>query len=718
MPWLLELAVAADSRWSLCQVPDYGTVEFDPSFDRTETLELNADIGQFNEKTGKGLFLGDVDARYGTQQLKAQELRYFEDEGRIAAQGSVVYRDRGLTVKGPRAQLFLEADGGEFIAATYLYSPHHAGGSATKIYRKSADVLALENATYTTCDLGSPDWFISSKDVTLDRALGDGTAKHAVLRFKHVPFLYTPWIRFPIDDRRKSGFLPPTFGSTSTSGTEIVVPYYYNMAPNRDATFSLRYLFDRGLQLQTDFRYLYPSSKGDVDADSIRDRKTGTTRYLFSLKNSSTIVPRLFSTTDFNIVSDRGYLEDFGNSLSQTSLTHLDQRLDFTYVGDFWNVLTRVQAFQTVDRTVAASDRPYARLPQLLFNARLPDQALGLGYGLRGEWVRFDRDPGPTGHRLETTLDIDRPFVRPGYYAIPSAKLRFTSYELFDVESGVESSPRRALPLVSFDSGLIFERRSQDGKAVQTIEPRIYYLFVPFRDQADIPVFDTTELDFTFSQLFRDNRFVGGDRVGDANQLTAALTARWLDTRSAQENLSASVGQIYFFEDREVSLRGQSPRTSNSSNIVAELAARIATDWSLRGTTRWDPLLGDFDRASARLRYKKGTNRVVNLGYSFRREELEQTDVAFAWPLGRQWLAVGRWNYDLEEDQNLEILGGLEYDSCCWKARVVARRFVNSTAREFNTSIEVQLVLKGLTRIGSGLDEVLERGILGFEAED
>ena len=710
-------AIAADPSWLLCGPPVAWPKPRSIPLASDVPMAMTADVARFNEDQGKGLLFGNVEIQRENQYLRAEEVQYSEQDARVTAAGGVIFNEKGLTVTGPHAEMHLDTDTAEFSEASYWFTPRHARGEATRVYRASPSVLELEEASYTTCNPGDTDWLISADKVTLERESGDGTARNAWLTFKSIPVGYLPWVRFPIDDRRKSGFLIPGIGNTSTSGLAIVVPYYWNMAPNRDLVFSPRYLAERGLQLNGFFRYLYPWGRGDLNLEYINDTKNSDDRFLISLNDASKLSPRLTTSILFNKVSDNEYFEDFGNSLTQTSITHLQQRADAVYYGEFWNVLTRLQNFQTVDSSIAPLNRPYKRLPQLLFNARLHEQNLGLGYKLRSELVRFDRNAGVTGDRFDLTLGMDRPMVTAGFYFKPKLSMQFTGYNLKNMASGENNTPTRSLPIASVDSGLIFERRWGDGRTLQTLEPRIFYLYVPFRDQEDIPVFDTTRLDFNFSQLFRENRFVGGDRVGDANQLTVALSSRLIDTKTGHETLDFSFGQIYYFRDRDVTLPGLPPEVTNSSDMIGELSMRIADAWTARGITIFNPHENAIERASTRLRYKDENNRILNLSYGFRSEELEQTDVAFAWPVSRKWEIVGRWNYDVREGRTLEFLGGLEYDTCCWAARFVARRFINTSDGDFNNLFEAQLVLKGLGKLGSSIERTLERGILGYEAD-
>ncbi len=723
----LPITGAAEQTWSLCELPTTQADVTSKVIDSDTPIDLAADRAHM-ELNGTSVLLGNVELWRDGQFLRADELYYTHPEAHIEAHGQVRFEHQGLTVTGPAAELWLDDDKARFTGPEYRYTPRHARGGASRIERESADVAVLEDATYTTCDPGDTDWLLSAGRVTLDRETGDGTARNVVVRFKDVPILYTPWIRFPIDDRRQSGFLFPSVGTSSRSGFMLEAPYYWNIAPDRDATFTPRLLTSRGLQLQSEIRYLNPSSAGEIDLEFLNDRNFGDERYLFAATHAGSPLPRLRTMLNFARASDDQYFEDFGNSLTVASTTHLQQRADAIYSGGFWSALARVQGFQTMDDTIPSRAEPYEQLPQILLNGGLPDRAFGLDYGLSAEWVNFDHDERVNGRRFDLLLGIEWPIVGPAHFMTPALSLRHTGYSLDETDAAFSDEHiTRTLPIASLDSGLIFDRPVAGGELVQTLEPRLFYLYVPFRQQDKIPVFDTGLLDFSFAQLFRENRFSGPDRIGDANQLTLAVTSRLLTTDSGYETLSASIGQILYFDEQEVTLPNQPFVDDDSSDLAGELGLRLNDRWTGSTTALWDPNEDEVQRVTARLRYVGTGNRIINLAYRFRRadpeipileEDLRQTDIAFAWPLGAHWRALGRWNYDIEEGRDLEFLAGFEYDSCCWKLRVAARRFILGDEAEYNNSVEVQLVLKGLAQLGSPLGELLERGILGYEDYD
>jgi LPS-assembly protein len=713
-------AVAAkksDTTWELCPSEPRPIPIPVPAGGRASAeLHLSADEADV-AKEGISHFRGNVALSRADQRLNADNIDYDRDKELLLAKGNVSLQDNDLRIGGETARIDLNADQGVVEKANFRLYENHGRGTATKIRRDGAgNKTQLDVATYTTCPPGNQDWQLNADKIKLDHNEGFGTARDVSVAFKGIPFFYTPWMTFPIDDRRKSGFLTPSFGSSDDDGFEIVAPYYWNIAPNRDATLTPRYLSKRGLQLAGEYRFLSEHSDGQFNAELLpSDNLYDDDRYLFAYKNRVRFTPRLTASADINYVSDDEYFEDLGTDISLTSLTHLDRRIDVRYSGDFWNLTGRLQGYETVGNAT----RPYERLPQVAFNMNLPDQHFGLDYGLRAEAVHFEHDTNATGTRIDIEPSISLPLQNSYGFITPKIALRHTRYNLDNVAAGADDNPDRTVPIFSIDSGLFFERDMSWGgrNMTQTLEPRLYYLNVAHRNQ-DNPVFDTGLFDFSFDQLFRENRFSGADRVGDANQLTTALTSRIIDRDSGLERLSASIGQIHYFEDREVNLPGVADQTANSSDLVAEINARLSRAWSLRAGAQWDVNDDVTEKSVFSTRYQPDANRVFNLAYRRRRSLLEQVDTSVSWPLSNQWNIVGRWNYALDRSRTIDAFAGFEYETCCWIGRVVARQYINDLDQENeNFAILFQLELKGLTSFGDKVNKIIGEGILGYGRE-
>jgi LPS-assembly protein len=422
---------------------------------------------------------------------------------------------------------------------------------------------------------------------------------------------------------------------------------------------------------------------------------------------------------DFNNVSDEQYLEDFGNSLSVTSTRFLDRNAYISYYRDWWSIYARVNSYQSVDPTLPGASRPYDYLPQVYYYSNFPWLARHVNFQVYGETTYFDRADTVTGGRFNLKPFVSLPFEGQGGFFIPRLSLDQTWYTLDGNPFG-EDQLARTVPSLSIDSGLFFERDVAfgNGAYIHTVEPRLFYLYRPEIEQDDIPIFDTSEYDFSFGQLFRDNRYSSIDRFGDANSLSIALTSRLLDADTGRERLHVGFGQIYYFQDREVVLPGQADQTDPFSEIVAEAYLQVTSAWAVSGALQWDPNDDLTQRSAVRLRYRPGDNRVFNFDYRFRRPaNVEQTDTSFRWPLNRNWALVGRWNYSLPDSQTLEGAAGLEYESCCWGLRVIGRRFIRTSEGKYDNAVFLQVELKGLGGLGRGASTYLKKNIPGYTNE-
>lgn len=651
------------------------------------------------------------------QDVHADRVQYSEKDKKAIATGNVLLRDPDLDITAERVDYWTEDETAKAENVRYWYHPSHGSGTADQVERVSQDVVKLEKTTYSTCDFEDRDWELKASKATLDRKKGVGTARNVTARFKGVPFFYSPWMSFPINNERKTGFLAPVFGRSSSSGIDLETPFYWNIAPHRDALFIPRYLAKRGVLLGANGRYLNDTNRGEVNFQFLDDREFNDDRYLVSIEHEHSFTDHFYGDLIYNNASDDDYFEDLGDSIGVSSTRRLERRGDLryanTHLGGSWNALFRTQQFQIVDDESLPVNDPFKRLPQILINNSFSNLPLGLEFNSESEWVAFEHDDRIDGNRLHLFSEISRPWITPGYFITPSVRLMHTSYDLSSSDNN--NDPSRTLPSFSVDSGLIFEREALSSRFRHTLEPRLFYLYTPERNHADIPLFDTGEYEFSFAQLFRTDRFTSADRVSDANQLTAAITSRLINQNNGDEIVRASIGQIYHFEDRKVSLNNSGDDDDQTSNIAGELRIGLTDRWHAIGAALWDPQEDEFNRTNARLQYRSSNNFIFNIGHRFRRDDFSQSDISFIYPINQQWRAVGRWNYDLKDSRDLDLLGGLEYDTCCWKLSFAARRFTNDSEGDYNNSIEIQLTLKGLTSLGSPLTEQLQRNIRGYE---
>ncbi|RUM94315.1 MAG: LPS-assembly protein LptD [Thiothrix sp.] len=712
--WAPVMLFAEDAP-PLCRPPPATELTPDPTLPLGGS-KVHADE-VYTENNNTLRFSGSVSLQRDTELLHADEIMVEESPRRIQAEGNIKLRSTDFIFESDTAEFIDAQDLGRFGNVEYQLIPRHAWGTAKTVERK-ANIVTLDDATYSTCNPGDQDWIIKAKTITLDQDKGMGTAKRASLSFKGLPFLYLPAASFPIDDQRLSGVLFPDIGNGDQTGLELSLPLYWNIAPQYDATLTPRIMSDRGIMFQNQFRYLGGKYAGKLTADYLnQDKANDQNRYQYVLEHRSKLNDNWNLELDGSIVSDGDYFKDFSNSLDLSSITHLERRADLRYGSRYLNALIRTQAYQTVDETIPDDNRPYRRLPQVALQASRPLLNEHANLSVESDITRFTHKTLVEGMRLDISPRLGLNFQTPGSFLKPAVSWRYTHYDLDSHADSPSNDIVRMLPVTTVDSGLIFEREAANER-IQTLEPRLFYVRTPYRDQDDIPIFDTHEPSFIFSSLFRENRFSGIDRIGDTEQITAALSSRLIDQQGGDELLRASLGQIYYFDDREVDLPNETPSSDNRSDYVAELSLTPDRHWIGRGSVIAD---SDFKKTrvgTLQLGYRDGRRKIANIEHRFRRDDsIDQTNLSTAWPINRKWRFLGRWLYSHGKHRSLEVLAGLEYESCCWKARLVSRHFLLGDEEDYNNSISFQLVLKGLTAFGKS-SHILENSILGYEADD
>lgn len=593
-------------------------------------------------------------------------------------------------------------------------------GDAEMILFEGPDKKHLKNTRYTTCDVGVDDWYIKAKDIILDGYTQSAAAKNATIEFKGMPILYTPYLSFSFSGQRESGLLTPTIGSTSKSGFEILAPYYWNISPNMDATLATRYLSKRGVQLQGEFRYLNAHSSGIDSLEYLNnDQQTGDTRYYANLKHKQDLGNGWSTGYDLEKVSDNKYFSELSTHITSTSRINLPQGANVAYADEVWQFSGQVQKYQTLD----GISYPYQVLPQLNLTASKDWDIVTTN--LSSQYTYFDRDTSATlaatGSRAVLYPSISVSLLKPYGFFTPKIGVKTTSYRLnnndFTVNGATvnNNSPTNSVPILSVDSGLYFDRQVNIVKNsyTQTIEPRMYYVYIPYRNQDQLPVFDSALADLNFVTLFNENKFTGNDRINNANQLSLALTTRMIDSDSGDERISATLGQRFYFTDQKVAMPGAISTKRNSSDVISGLTARLSSKWNLDTFLEYSPDTSNITRSNLSAHYSPEAGKVFNFGYRYTDSLLEQFDLSGQWPLGHGWYGVGRWNYSMREHKPIEGLAGVEYDAGCWQARSVIQRVSTATAKA-NYALFFQLELSGLASIGSNPLKLLKRDIPGF----
>lgn len=684
----------------------------------TITLEAGNIDAQFGNSPSAEL-RGGILLRHADRLAGADTARFDQTDRSLHFDGNVRYEDPDSQVESDSAEFNYDLRRIRFEGAEFLLGAGDAHGAADSIEINERGRLELDGVSYTTCPPDSNDWIIEARDIDLDTRNGVGTARGVKLRFQGVPILYSPYLSFPIGLTRKSGVLAPSIGSTGRSGTEIRLPYYWNMAPNYDATIAARILTDRGMQMQTQFRYLSRTSTGTADIEHISsDNMFNDARTMFRLRHNSIFNNGWRGRINFQEVSDNQYFEDLGGTLSISSITHLDRSVGFDYYTEHVSLFARVQDYQTLDDAITPADEPYRRVPQVVLRGSWPDGPGNLKFGFDSELVNFDRDIGVTGWRLNAAPRIELPISRPGWFINPSVLVDHTQYQLENRLPGEVEDPVRTVPIASIDLGLNMERAMSGGGGNRrhTVEPRMLYVHVPYREQSDIPVFDTITPDLNLVQLFRNNRYLGVDRIADTDQLSLGITSRILDMSTGRELLSATVGQTRYLSLSGVTLPEEPLVTTETTDYVAEVSFLLSDGINFDLGHQWGQKNSGTTQSQARLQYRPAANKILNLSYRYRRDALEQGDVSWSWPIGSNWNFVGRYNFSFRDEESLEQFYGIEYESCCWGLRFVTRRHLSTRDGTRESAVGLQLVLKGMSSVGTAADKLLERGILGYSS--
>ena len=671
-------------------------------------------------------FGGEVAFRYGERSISAERASFDLRTETAVINGTVAYRDPQVAIYGQDAEVDTRGRIVTFRGGGFELPLRGAQGSAEAIEIRGDNTIGLRSVNFTTCVTEPPDWELLARELEMDVDSGFGTARGFRLMFKGLPVLGSPYVTFPLDDRRKSGLLTPNFSNRDRTGVDISLPVYLNLAPNYDLTITTRYMRQRGAQANTEFRYLLPRTEGQVRFEYLpQDSTLGILRRYFSYRNDTDLGESWRLVADLQEISDFFYFEDMHNSLSVASQTHLNRAVELSYRAPRWSFLARAQDIQTIDPFIGPGLEPYRRLPQFLLSGNWRRNAVRLAS--RNELVQFDREIGVIGWRLDLEEEVSLDFRRPGMFLTPALALRQTNYWLdeesvkrygfgFGGEPATEFS--RTLPVASLDAGLTFERAAPARGWVQTIEPRALYVHVPFEEQSHLPLFDTVEPTFNFVQLFRKHRYLGADRIADTDQLSFGVTTRLIDLETGRERLAATLGQTRYLSPQRVTLHYKSFPLGSASDYIAELAVSLQPSWRLGLDYQWDSEAFETSRTEARFEYRPSQERMLGLAYRYQEGVLEQGDFSIAWPIGDAWKIIGRVNYSFLDRKPLERFIGWEYVSCCWRMQVYSRDYISRRTGESDRSLNVQILLRGFSDPGESAESLLERGILGYRRFD
>lgn len=768
------------------------------SFRSTSTLEGGVTISRFgqqltankaylyrNPATGKLTavdMIGNVHLRDANTLVIGKKGRYsFETKTKSLI--DILYRTTVNTEQHEPPEVSAQEMTHERIITTPT-----AWGQAYEFSQTQPRIYELSQTTYTTCPPVSPAWQVKASHIVLNKNTGRGYATHVRLLVKSVPVLYMPYLNFSIDKQRKTGFLWPIYGGGNQTGPSIYAPFYWNMAPNYDMTITPGILTKRGFMLSDNFRYLTETSNGNVYASVLpgdsafadykrtkqdefsnssdpvvqaelrRLEEASTTRKAFYWREDSRFTPNWSSHVDFNYAGDDYYLRNFGSNLNEITANQLLQEGSVSYQGQNWNFIGRLQTYQTlhpIDESPVQNQ--YRRFPQLILNGDYPDQPLGLEYFINNEVTHFDirNTPGsevnlPVGNRFHIQPGISLPIYTPYYYFNPRLQFAMTAYSLTQTtDTGAPGTKHRGLPIFDIASGLSLNRDAVffTHPYLQTLEPQLYYTYIPYRNQASIPVFDTTVNTLVYDQIFNYNRFSGLDRIGDANQIGLGVATRLIDQNSGLEKVRLGVGEIVYFEHRNVTLCNDDSCSDNPSNhsnqqrlspISGLLSYNVNPHWNFRTDVIYNPISREMDNTTVTFHYQPEEQRIFNFAYTFAhggdvlsgivdtddpRNNLKVTTFSFAWPVFRDISALGLWGQNWNHAHLQNLLVGLQYDTCCWGVRLVGgRAFVgydpnNNNRAQFNNEGYIEFALKGLGEIGTGNPSGQLSNITGYKTQ-
>ncbi|MBL4659039.1 MAG: LPS assembly protein LptD [Alcanivoracaceae bacterium] len=658
---------------------------------------------------------GDVCISMGNQKVSTKELLYDDTKQLVTIDTPLIYTDGSQRIDAQSAELNLQDNKADMLDIQYVLNDTNANGRARQLKTENK-ISHLRDLTYSTCPKNDQQWYIQAETADLDQEAQVGTFRKMTLRFKGVPLLYLPYAKMPLSDQRQSGFLIPEIGNSSKNGFDFALPYYINIAENMDATITPRYLSKRGVMLGAEFRYLGENYAGEIYADYLpTDDIINRDRGFAEFKHRQRFNANWSLNSRLSNVSDRQYFEDFGNNINATSQSYLFSFLNLNGFGDNWQFSGRLNDFQIISDNISLNRQPYQTLPSLEYSWFNNDYTSSLNYGVDSAWVNFYREDSITSTRLDVTPYIEKTFQNNYSRFTPRLAYRHTNWDYSDEQFSTitDLQDSRSLPIVSLDYTINFEKRFTDG-SYSSIEPRLFYLYSPFRNQQNIALFDTHELTFGSSLLYQTNAFSGADRQSDANQFSIGLSQRHFN-ETGNEKWNVTVGQIIYLADRKVQLNS-SIETRNTSPIITEFNY-FYRNWKATMSLHWDTEIDKYERALLKFQYKGKNKSLFNFAYRFRRGKIEQLDSSVVLPIGANNRFIARWNYSVDARKTIEAIAGFEHKNCCWATRIVARRYVFNEEGDVNNGIFFELQLNGLGAIGRNPRRLLNQSILGYSEE-
>lgn len=692
------------------------------------------------EASGTSTFDGHVVLQQGQQRITSDRLLYHHNSNTIELSGGVVFNNEGLLIVSEHAKHNANDETSELKDAEFLIFESSLNGHAKDISLSETQVN-VKNGSLSSCPPGKEHWLLKSSELHLDQDKGWGYARNASLHLAQVPVMYTPYFTFPIDDRRKSGFLYPSIGNDSVNGVDIALPYYFNIAPNYDATLTPRVLNKRGQQIAGEFRYLNALGQGELRGDYLGQDELNplySERKQALWQHQAQFQSYWYFNSNYLYLSDPDYLDDLDSFSGSTNLGYVERNATVDYFKQNVYFSMIAQDFQVLD-TIDELDQPYRLLPQINTGIGFPIKSTPLEISFSEQLSRFERDLDvsiiapvditngaiSTGLRNVFMPTMQAEFSDAAYFFKPAAALHMRNYSLEDYQAlNQEEELSRSIAIYSLDSGLIFERALQieESAFTQTLEPRIFLVKIPYKDQSDIPNFDSSTLSNNSDQLFRTRRYSGNDVVGDTEHASLALSSKLYDDEQS-ERADFTVGQIFYSEDRQIQLSPLEDPQAEQSPVFASAQLRLIPNWFFKQTVEWNSARNHLEQFASLISYKSDEHHIANLEYRYRPEDSaiaqEETRASVVWPLQYRWKALSYWNYDLNQDSTIELASGLEYENCCLVVRVLnqkwLRKISSSTSYESTNKQSLELQLKGLGKLNNQISEYFSGKIPGYQ---
>jgi LPS-assembly protein len=687
-------------------------------------------------------FSGDVSFSQGLRHIAADNAVLDQKQQRLNAEGNLIFKDELFTVTADTLEAQMSTNNATLKGAQYWLHGQQVHGDAEKLQITSDNNLLLTKTNFTTCPPGDESWLLEADMIKIDSKEEWGEIWNAKLRIANIPVLYIPYMTVPVSDKRKTGFLFPSFSTSTTNGVEVSTPYYLNIAPEFDLTFTPDFMSSRGLYTKTEFRYLAGEQQnGQFNVEYLgSDSKltSNADRYLYHWSHQGAVNKNWRVRSDYTDVSDNNYFNDLNSDVNQSTDNQLSRIGEASYFERNWDFNMRVQDI----KVLGEDEKPYQVMPQLNFNYRSADIFNSIDFKFNSELTNFRHQDNEynTATRLHLVPSLIWPIQGPAGSFTSEVKLLQTQYwqQNIDGDSTLDDSISRTIPQARLHGQVNFERATQlfDEQYRQTLEPQIQYLYVGYEDQSNIGIYDTAQLQEDYYGLFRDRQYSGLDRVADANQFTLGFTTRLFD-QTNREKLKFSVGQIMYLENSKVSIDDAFEETTQSTSVLAaELDAQLYNDWFVSGSVQHDTETGENKKNEITLDYRPSSDRLLQLSYRYVPDllntntndqvDISQAGVRTSWPISDNLYFVGNYYYDLNESRNIETYTGVQYESCCWALRLSYHYRIKTNydddlsesvdgREEFESGVYLNFVIKGLGGSGPlGVDDMLNEGLFNY----